>query len=292
MAGSGANLVLGAPTLARALLANGKDCWLIDRQPSYGSFPAERHFRFDLRYDDPAFCGLDLFETVFVDPPWYPLDIAAWLAQASRHVLPRGSIHISVWPRNVRPSAESELKEVLSVAGSLGDTRLEENALCYKTPCFEIAAAASLGNSVGAAWRHGSLLSIRVKPDAAAFKLQNLPRGRVWHRFVLDCHQVALCWPRDGSARPPSLRRVGHSWILPDVSRRNPLRTEVDLWSSDNRIAGIEGASAFLEALEAIADGTDQLLAGQSRKAAELLSGHAFIPRGPYKRASQWHHLE
>jgi len=285
-------LVVGAPSIAAELLKIGRTFESIDRQPPYMPVPACRWHSLDLRYDPVSTLNLGSFSAAILDPPWYPEDTQSWVSQIIPLVKEGGVLLVSVWPSDVRDAAGRERLDFAREAKKFGQVDIEENALRYLTPLFERSALMAKGQNVPAQWRQGALATIVVSgsgPKAAALRLKP---DTIWERFVFDDHQVALRRTPELVAGEPGLQRIFEAgWILPDVSRRNPLRTDIDLWTSNNSVARITGVRSFLDALIAVCNGEAPKCA-RARRALDLMLTAKFISARSYRRTARWHHID
>jgi hypothetical protein len=285
-------LVVGAPSVAAELSRIGRAFVGIDRQPPYVPMPVGAYHTLDLRYDAVGALNLGSFDAAILDPPWYPDDAQTWIAQISPLVEETGYILLSVWPPEVRDDANRERLDLIKQAEEFGQIKIDDNELRYLTPFFEQSALKAQGKDVRVDWRRGALATIIVGDGERTRAIALRPRPKVvWERFVLDDYQLALRRPPALPVAEPELHRVAEGWVLPDVSRRNPLRTGIDLWTSNNLAARVQGTRSFLHALIAICDGKAPECA-HARRALDLLSAAGFIYGRPYRRTFRWRHFE
>jgi hypothetical protein len=246
----------------------------------------------DLRYDAVDALNLGSFDAAILDPPWYPDEARTWITQISPFIEATGCILLSVWPPDVRDDANQERLELIKEVEKFGRIKIDDNELQYLTPLFEQSALAEQGKGVSLDWRRGALATIIIGDGKRTGAVALRPRPKaVWERFVLDDHQLALRRPAALPVVEPELHKLAKGWVLPDVSRRNPLRTGIDLWTSQNRAARVQGTRPFLDALIAICDGRGPGYAYAIR-ALDLLSAAGFIYARPYRRTLRWHHFD
>ena len=120
----------------------------------------------------------------------------------------------------------------------------EENSLPYVTPPFERAALLASGiSNYPMDWRRGDLWRFRRTEVASEVELPPLPEKTRWREHVIEGVRIRI---RDGEAPRQSslLWSLVPGDVLPSVSRRLPLREQVGLWTSCNRVLGCGDADA------------------------------------------------
>jgi hypothetical protein len=292
--GSGRLLLIGCPSIATALAELRRSCWLVDRQPYYEASEFVHASRIDLRYEDLARLDLGVFDAILIDSPWYTDYLATWLAEALHHSAPGGRLLFSLWPMEVRPAASDEAEVMLAKASLVGQPVVEVGALGYKTPTFEIAAAAATGRRLSAHWRRGDLVTVAITKlpvKSLTQPVRAAPPEAIWERFVFDETQIALRVSSKRGQEMPALFELGLSGVLPDVSRRLSLRAEIDLWTSDNLVFRVEGTSHFLLALEEIMKGSDDPGTPTMSPALKLLLSRGVVGSRPFRRKFRWQHF-
>ncbi len=227
-------ITCGVPSLAFQLKVMGKEVVNIDRNPL--RLP-ERQI--DISREEPINISSSL---VVIDPPWYPEEFYRWLTWAAQHVPSNGRILASIWPNETRPTAMSERNELFEKIKAWADINVLERFFKYKVPIFEQESRRLAGvDDAGFPWRFGDLveLKVRSKPLLA----EPIGFSSIWRRFVWDGYQLALR-ERGAPDSATVVRKLGaaESWSFPSVSRREPQRYLIDLWSSWNEVAIVEGA--------------------------------------------------
>ncbi len=241
-------VVVGAPTIADRLKERGKQFTFIDRNPL---------FRPDLTLDlvaeeAPQQRRLEssIPRTFFLDPPWYPDYVAAWLNFVALHCKPVQTIFMSLWPELTRPSAEAERKTVIDWLSSCGDIVIHPDALTYGVPTFERLTYEARQLAVPTPWRTGDLIELRCSEEF--LPPRKMERSwTTWQRYVIGRRQLAFKLAVD--RRPPEVEAVGFPsghFHLQSVSRRDPIRREANLLTSNNIAARVAGLSYFLSAIE------------------------------------------
>jgi len=199
---------------------------------------------------------------VVADPPWYPEHTRAFLWAAAHLSIPGATILLAQPALATRPGILDERAGLLAYAHGIG---LELAAICpstlaYTCPPFEqrALAATGLSASVPSDWRRGDLIELRrttappgPRPRQPSHeRWDEITAGRARIRFRLDTEE-----PGQHGADPRLIPLVPGD-ILGSVSRRNPIRAHVRVWTAGNRVFGC-AAPALLKMIAAsIAAGT------------------------------------
>jgi hypothetical protein len=276
-------LCVGAPSVASLLENWGVEVLLVDRQPVH---LVQAKVSVDPGTDEPL---PHSFSVAVVDPPWYPEVYRRWLAWTAAHIKEGGELLASLWAPETRPSAVEERREVLKWITSWADVDVDEGVLRYVTPAFEEEAFAIRGlPPPDKEWRRGDLL--RIRPVATPGLPQPLVAEENWVRFVFNDYQLALRIVA-GDTRASRLLPVPGAvgWIWPSVSRRAPGRGKIDLWSSRNEVAIVEGSLGVLGHLRSIIETDGGVLQNSAAEVLQTLTGWR-LPAGPYWRTLEWTH--
>jgi hypothetical protein len=278
-------LAVGAPSIARRIEGKGGLVTLVDRQPLQGVR--------DHRVIEVGADGISMgpYSAAIVDPPWYSLTLRSWTAWAATFVALDGTLLVSLWPDDARPGGAEEADQVMKWMLDWANVEIVPFVARYERPKFESAAlSASMGGFLASSPGEGRLLRLRIKhhPD--------LPKGfrrkKRWLRFVLDDYQLALRLDDTGEV-PIGIRRHPNAidWIWPYVSKRAPERQMINLWSSHNEVAIVDGPDELADALRrAINAPTARSFDAELRNHAHLLAWD--VPRPPYRRLLEWQHLQ
>lgn len=235
-------LCLGAPTVATAIARRKRKVLLLDNNPLI-------RLRFPANLSNLQFivCNLyaslkldETFPLVFFDAPWYAEPVRYWLWQASQSVSPGGTIAFSLFPPLLRPGADGERSRILEQADAIGDVQLLEEVLLYETPRFEQEALARCGIRLVTDWRIGDLVLVRVNKKLQTEPPPAAPVEDEWESFLIG-KQVVKLRKRTRADNKFILAPLGSlaDYIFPTVSMRDPRRTQVDLWTSRNRVAQV-----------------------------------------------------
>jgi hypothetical protein len=252
--------VLGAPTLYKYLADSGSKVQLFDKNPS-----VIQHFT-EAGYSSVRECDLfrfSTFQTQFqwavADPPWYIEHYHAFL-KASRKLLAReGKLLLSVLPRLTRPTAPKDRLNIVEVAARLGFDLIEvkPGALHYASPPFEIEALRAEGIALDD-WRSGDIFCFAMR----CHQLDDAPSHKSagddnWHSFQLGTTVVKIKHEQRPESEPFGFRPVSPAggFRLRSVSRRSPVRSTINLWTSRNIALAVSNPVVLSKALEKLGRG-------------------------------------
>ena len=244
--------LFGCPTMLECVARPTRRVYLFDRNaPS--SFPENsgpvEFVRGDIDAIPVPTLGADV---AIVDPPWYPAEHASFLWCASSALRVGGTLIVSSAPVGARPAAAADQRGLVKVAQGLGLDLMaeEEAALAYHTPPFEGIAFHAVGvPPYSPTWRRGNMLVFKKTSECRP------PRPLVPEKPSWSDHEYSgvrfkvVCAPFERFE--PELETVVPGHVLTTVSRRDPARRAVQVWTSGNRVfsTGAPGlVSATLEA--------------------------------------------
>jgi hypothetical protein len=194
---------------------------------------------------------------VLADPPWYPNEMNQFL-WAARQMSTRGGIVLfSCPPEGTRPRVLSDREVLFRWATELGFDLdvIESGALRYLSPPFERNSLKVSGLVVDDDWRCGDLVRFVCARDCTQKRPSTYPPER-WEEEILDGVRIRIR-PSVGSTVDVRLQPLVEGDILPTVSRRADIRSQVDVWTSGNRVFRCEGREAFRIALRANREGVN-----------------------------------
>lgn len=300
----GATLLLGTHSVVPFVPKSDPDSVvLVDWNPLIAE-STKSHFVADLRHEEfsiPAGMG---FSAVVIDAPWYPDDLFAWIGHAIRYLDVGGLMLVVLWPENTRPTASRERQEILEFLSGIGRTAVYTEFVRYTTPPFERIALTHAGVPVGPEWRSGDLVAVRLDNRIVPPQVRpSTDSAAQWCRFSIDSRQIAIRTSRFNSAESvaPTLTPIANAdgWVLPSVSRRDPRRPFIDIWTSRGFAAQATNPEAFIAALTALTrspsrcDSADAAIKKEWIAAAlDLLISHDIIPSDNPKRTAQWCHRD
>jgi hypothetical protein len=203
---------------------------------------------------------------VVADPPWYPEDMRAFAWAASSVAASGATVLFSIPPLLVRPGVARERRNFLDFALLCGLelVSVQTGVLRYSTPTFERNAFAAAGfRGEYPDWRVGDLAEFR----ASRSPLPPRPRPRVVERWRFERASTTTIafrdeWPIRTDAR---LIRIVPGDILPSVSRRDPLRSQVKVWTTGNRVFGCLDPMLASALAHALATGADPISSAATR---------------------------
>jgi hypothetical protein len=237
-----------AATPVAALADRAIDYWGLDAQ-ALCALGLTAHLRWTHRVDFLRKCLPDeSYSVVVMDPPWYEEYMRRSLYFAAAAVAVDGHLLLAMPALGTRPDIAQENERALEWTEQLGFVlkSVERGCLRYETPLFERNALRAAGIlNVGAEWRRGDLWILR-KEASHSMEWPGDLACQPWQEIVLEGVRVRV----DTDATPvgvdPSLRTIVHGDVLPSVSRRDPRRAAVRVWTSGNRVFSCDAPATFL----------------------------------------------
>jgi hypothetical protein len=273
--------LLGGPSLVPALVRRGPENFLkiVDANPLMvdvlrRDFPALDAACLDV-VTGPAI-PIARSSVVIADPPWYPEHLRSFLWAARRSCRIGGHILLSLPPFGTRPGIENERLGLSKFADSLGLrlVRLSAAELEYRSPRFERNALKAAGISgVPGGWRHGDLAVYDCMGETTTPRPLSEGDPQVWDEVAVCAVRIKLRRREEKVFRDPLLQSIVPGDILPTVSRLDPRRRSVDVWTSGNRVYRTQGVWVVGEILRALAEMRNPV-ATVERSVGRQLSGH------------------
>ena len=201
-----------------------------------------------IRYDvsnEPNSSFKEKFQLVFVDPPWSSSMLRTFLVRSSTFVSVRGTLAISFPPVLTRPSAESERKELLNLAKSLG-LSLKLTLPCfteYSVPAFEQNAYKHCGIHLQEPWRRGDLFIFTKTHHSSLDIMHLIEKMSEWNQYQHGKRRLFI--KRDGLFEdgPPSVKPIPgvEDLVYKTASTRMAFWKSASLVSTRNHIARAYG---------------------------------------------------
>lgn len=261
-------VLIGAPSILQAMQERSltQSCLLLDANPAavaaLAGTSVHRAELCDIQHDPlpPATAG-----AVLLDPPWYPEHVHLFLWAAAQVSVRGATVMISLPAVGTRPGVPTERATAIRWADDVGLMLVSEDpgVLGYLSPPFERNALETVGlTDLPEDWRRGDLLTFRAtheketrRPMAPTLvRWPEVSVGRVRIRVRSD--------KADDGEVDPRLISVVHGDVLGSVSRRDPRRDLVDVWTSGNRVFATRSPWAVMMLAAAIGDdgdGTERL---------------------------------
>jgi hypothetical protein len=261
--------LLGVPTVFRELISDGSPhSVLLERSgTTTATFeplsPSGAIVRCDVARDRLPELSAGL---VVADPPWYPEDMRAFAWAASYVAESGATVLFSVPPPLVRPGVARERRSFLDFALRCGLelVSIQTGSLRYSTPTFERNALAAAGfRGEYSDWRVGDLAEFR----AARPQLPPRPSPPVGERWRFErASTTTIAFRDEWSIRTDArLIRIVPGDILPSVSRRDPLRSQVKVWTTGNRVFGCLDPMLASALARALVTGADPIVSAAVR---------------------------
>jgi len=251
--------VLGAPTLFKFLIDHAKAAHLFDRNEQITRYLTETGYKAVTRCDLFRFSPRSRFSCVVADPPWYLDHYRAFIEGGRRLLSPKGKILLSVLPRLTRPGAEEDRSEILRFASARGFDLVgtEPASLHYLSPPFEMEALKSEGLSVSP-WRWGDLYTFVLTDHCVPeYRPEYSEEHQLWRTWSVGRSVVKVKWDGTHGRGAFDFQNVaGASGMrLRSVSRRSPLRSKINLWTSRNIVLHVSRPDLVCAALELLLEG-------------------------------------
>jgi hypothetical protein len=190
-------------------------------------------FNIDLSTSDTPMLGAT---GIVADPPWYPEETVAFLAASSRLGRTRGRVWLCQPTPATRPGVLDERAKILGQLDGLGlrYLRVLDRKARYDTPHFEAMSLRLTATPVGPStpWRLGDVLVLE-KIGPVRTVPRPLPR-EAW--FEVQFGPVRIKIRQSGALA--ELAPLVPGDVLDTVSRRDPVRSHIGVWTSGNRIFG------------------------------------------------------
>jgi hypothetical protein len=285
-------VLLGTPSLTALLRARNVPVALLDRNPAHstGSDAKQCDFRgMEAQFTAPR------GNVVLLDAPWYPEELGAWLRFATSKVEGAELLAFSLWPADTRPSAGAERDELLGKLKTIGRVEVRPDALLYDVPLFEHVACAERGVVIDAPWRRGDLVVVRLKAGTGIFQSEarRYIEAPIWRRFTFGRRQLAVRLRSDSApARLLPLDETVGSWRFNTVSRRDPRRPAIDIWTSHNVVARATSPTAIAAALDAGMRKRRSLLSSEHRAVLSSLRKIGSLDGVEQLEGWSWQHRE
>ncbi|MFV8461245.1 hypothetical protein ACNO7T_08840 [Vibrio campbellii] len=237
-------LLIGTPSLAYRLLDLGLNFTLVDRQKIVG---IPNQINADIGVSKPE---NGVYDAVVIDAPWYEHELLRWISWASQIVGTECKIYSTLWPENTRPNACTERGRVFDWLRSWSKCELIEDFLMYDSPYFEsVAKKHNADFSSEKTWFHGDLLII--EPFQVLKLLPSINRQYSWKRYTIGNLQLAIREDDLDIAPEIGLVEGADGWVWPHISKRAEGRDTIGMWSSDNRVATLNGSKRLISILDA-----------------------------------------
>lgn len=197
-------------------------------------------YQVDLTRHKPPSLGAG---AAIIDPPWYPADTRAFLWATNAACVAGARIVLCQPTLAARPGVAEERAALLDELPRLGYACMRIDAACirYRTPHFEVTSLKATAPDlyVPDDWRVGDALILEKVGEPLA-KFAPPPAVEVWTEVPFGPVRIKL-----RRTQPPDLGHIVPGDVLDTVSRRDPIREQIGLWTSGNRIFSLDNPETF-----------------------------------------------
>jgi hypothetical protein len=255
-------ILLGAPTVfhafARSTCSNG-EVVLIDSDREIGTQCTDqgRVIVADLLRDELVGLSADL---VVADPPWYDPEVKSFLWAARALCSSRGVVLVSAPPVGSRPGISQQWREIVTWVAGLGLelSQYQRGVLRYLSPPFERNALLAAGTPIpDDEWRQGDLATFRVSGPITLSR-PSYDNSDTWDECSVRGVRFRVRIPIIDDGCDAGLHPFGFGEILDSVSRRDPRRSQVDVWTSGNRVFRCGARRTLVTILQGLASNREK----------------------------------
>lgn len=190
--------------------------------------------------DDKPYDGVTDADVVVMDPPWYIEHYRAWLWSAVKTCRPGGLIAVALPQLLTNRRALPEREEIMGWLRAIGCVSIEDGALTYVTPSFEVAVLEPNGLDFLRRWRRADLALVRLQNRALPYDMPRFSSSEWAYREILG--RIVRSW-----------REIPHHDIAPVIGPADPdLGYRLSgvgrnyLWSSDANLITSHGGAAVV----------------------------------------------
>ena len=203
----------------------------------------------------------DLFDSIFLDPPWYPECYAPWLNTALKFVKPTGCIVFSLSPPLLRPTAISERTEILNRSRKIAEMALLLSDLSeYDTPSFEKIELEQAGLKLRRNWKVSDIVVLTGITSNVFSDNVNITKDYLfWKEFDWLNMRWFLDSSRDFSKNLQLIAAPQGIRFLKSPSKRNPQFKEINLLSSHGHGLCVSNPVKFMQIVQKLQHGEPSL---------------------------------
>ena len=255
---NGPTILMGVPSMADDINLRGSGQWVTLLERSASTVEALR----DKSLVEVIGCDVArdklppvTASTIVADPPWYEADTISFLWSAATLCRADGIVMLSLPPVGTRPGIAGERTRIEEAAGGFGLelAGIYPGILRYLMPFFEWNALRASGfTGPSLAWRRGDLAVFARNGRAARTPRPQAPKEGRWIEESLGRTRFRLREDMHSDFSDPVLRSMIADDILPTVSKRDPRRAGVDVWTSGNRVFRCQGTSVLATIIAAV----------------------------------------
>ena len=198
------------------------------------------------------------FDLVFFDPPWYEEYYKAFLERSLSFTFNKPAIiSYILFPIFMRPKAMQERLEIdkFLIKNKINKISISPSEARYLTPHFEkqIIKDCRLSN---VNWRTGDLV-IAFCHNKNTIKNRPIVLEKTkWNELIYNNKKIKIKIKNIADTKTfPKLINIAKNDKIDSVSRRDPIREQIDFWISDNTIYALNNSYYIYTISKAICDG-------------------------------------
>lgn len=254
---------LGTPSLLSSphdIFFDRTPCLLDKKIPNFISKKVTKpiFYQCDLLFDKIPTLSSKL---VIADPPWYEEYFDSFLWTASRICSIGGTLLLILPPLGTRPTIKQELEQIIQRAFDFGFrlSQIEKNVISYQTPLFERNSLYSEGiTNLPDDWRKADL-GIFIKEKNSLTSRPSFHQNIVWDSITVNGVDIRIRSNQNKEFLDPILNTILPNNVLNSVSRRNPIRDRIDVWTISNRVFSCKGTNILIQILNSIQQNTSEI---------------------------------
>lgn len=200
---------------------------------------------------------IGIADMVFFDPPWYVDYYDLFLRRSMQLAFGHyATVAFVLFPLLTRPDSLQERKHILEIAMSYGLSivAMESHVAHYYTPQFEQESLREKGINAKN-WRRGDFAIFISDGTRLPENIAQRVEESEWREALIGKIKVKVRVKDETPnvyVAPELLKFAERDVIFPSVSRRDPLRNEINLWTSTQRGFKIKGWMAVWKIVEGI----------------------------------------
>lgn len=173
-----------------------------------------------------------------MDPPWYSVHFFQFVWLAAKCLKVGGTMIISIPPLNTKPDIDIQRLEWFDFCQKQGlcIENLFASRLEYAMPFFEFNAFRAAGiRNILPFWRTGDVVTFKKIRESPSERPQFIEPTSSWSERTVESVRIRVNISEKDS-KDLAINSLITTDILPSVSKSDPRRDGVNIWTSGNRI--------------------------------------------------------